>query len=213
MHRKKNMHEKIEMRKHFRISPPAHLVKEFAIWFCAPHEVRVLPLEELNMADLLSINGFGSIRVENISAGGICFSMTLADLGSTERLKRRHCYVFLKLRRPHPGKHAQYCLFLGISLLQATVSDGRIRVRGKVTTRGMPASTSKSFQLFNVERGGIRDLAVWCEEIDRMGRGIMPPLAPGLDMEYLLLELSVMQPKDMDASDTPSDPPAQPAQS
>lgn len=163
----------------------------------------MLSVEELGMAEVFNINGSGGTFVENISAGGLCFSMTQADLGSVERLKHKHCYVFLKLRRPQPGKLAQYCLFFGISLLHATMVKDRVRIRGPIITRGMPASSSKSFQIFNVERGGIRDLAVWCEEIDRMGRGIMPPHSPGLDMEYLLLELSVMKPQGTPTRDTP----------
>lgn len=143
--------------------------------------------------DLFSINGANSVLVENISAVGIRFSIAKSELPPIHRLKRGHCYVYLKLRSPLPGKCALSCLFLGVTLLGASEMNGRIHLRGKVTSRGMAAKSSKSFLLFNVERVGVKELTVWCEEISRMGRGILPPLTPGLDLEYLMIEISMMQ--------------------
>lgn len=180
-----------EKRRHFRISPPLYMIKELALWLRPPCEERVLPLEELGMPDTFNINGSGTTNVENISAGGMCFSFSETDCKTLNRLGARHCYVYLKLRRPQPGKQSLRCLFFGVKLLRASRVSGRIHVHCQIVSRGMPAAASKSFQVFNVERAGIRDLVVWCEEIERMGRGIMPPLAAGLDIEYLLLELAV----------------------
>lgn len=184
----------LERRKHFRVSPPVHLIREFALWFRPCPEDRLLSLPQLNLPDLCSVNGAGGTRVENISAGGLCFTFRRKELAGIENLRHRHAFAYLKLRRPLPGKYAQYVLFFGVTLLQATAEAAgeRVRMRCKIISRGMPSTSSKHFQIFNVERAGIRDLAVWCEELSRMGRGIVPPATPGLDIEYLLMELSAL---------------------
>lgn len=182
-----------ERRQSFRVDPPPSLVKEFALWFIPAAPERTLMLEELGDPELFSINGTDCVLIENISAVGIRFSIAKNDLPPVPKLKQGHCYIYLKLRSPLPGKCALTCLFLGVTLLGASDKDGRIHLRGKVTSRGMAAKSSKSFLLFNVERVGIKELTVWCEEISRMGRGILPPLTPGLDLEYLMIEISMMQ--------------------
>ena len=180
-----------EKRRHFRISPPLYMVKELALWMRPACTDRVLPLEDLGMPDTFNINGSGTTNIENISGGGMCFSLDSTDCNALNRLNARHSYVYLKLRRPQPGKMSLRCLFFGVKLLRASRAGSRVHVHCQIISRGMPAAASKSFQIFNVERAGIRDLVVWCEELDRMGRGIMPPMAAGLDIEYLLLELAV----------------------
>ncbi len=182
-----------EQRQSFRVAPPAGLVKEFALWFIPPALDQTLKLEELERPDMFSINGADSVLVENISAAGIRFSIAKSEMPPLHRLKLGHCYIYLKLRSPLPGKCALSCVFLGVTLLGASEVKGRIHLRGKVTSRGMAAKSSKSFQLFNVERVGVKELTVWCEEISRMGRGILPPPTPGLDLEYLMIEISMMQ--------------------
>lgn len=180
-------------REHFRIAPPAHMIREFALWF-RPYEKELhLPIEQLGQPDFCSINSEGCLHLENISAGGLCFSIPLDCLESTEPLKHKYGYIFLKLRRAMSGRHGSYNLFLGVRLIHAVAERKKIFFRGKISVRGRASRVDKSLQLFNVERVGIRELVVWCEELARMGRGILPPLSPGLDMEYLLLELAALE--------------------
>lgn len=181
-----------EKRTHYRVSPPSFLVKEFALWFMPPFDKLTLPLEYLGVPFSCNINASGDTRLDDVSGGGMRFSFPKTNRCMIDALKARHCYIFLKLRRPTPGKFSPHCLFLGMELIQATAREDRIQVRGKIVSRGIPAQASKQFQLFNVARVGVRELSVWCEEIDRMGRGIVPPATAGIDLEYLLLELSYM---------------------
>ena len=184
----------LEKEKRFsqRVRPPAHLVKEFAIWFM-PSESRKLEVQSLGLPHQQSINGDNRLSIENISCGGMSFSLPVERLRDSPQFRIRHCYVYLKLRSANPAaRQQQLFLLLGLSLLHMRTCARTVRVEmcGKFTTRALAARDSKSFQIFHVERSGVRELSVWGEELQRMGRGIMPPVAAGVDMEYLLLELA-----------------------
>ena len=179
-----------ERRKHFRVVPPVHLIKEFALWFRPPAQSAILPLAALMAPDLSCVNNSTNTTIANISAGGLCFLFDRKDLHNAERLRHRHAFVYLKLRRPLPGKYDQYILFFGATLLHAAAEGEQVRVRCQIVSRGMPSASSKEFQMLNVEQEGLRDLSVWCNEINRMGHGIVPSATPGLDIEYLLMELA-----------------------
>lgn len=192
-----------EKRAHYRVSPPPSLIKELAFWFMPAHDKVILSLEELGMPHHSNINASGTTRIEDISGGGMRFSFPKTDRTLIGALKNRHCYIFLKLRRHSPGKLAPYCLFIGMEILHASVKEDRIHVRNKILTRGIPSQAGKFFQLFSIARANVRELSVWCEEIDRAGRGITPPIEAGIDMEYLLLELSYLQMQESSPAETP----------
>ena len=173
------------------------------MWFMPPHAGPTMPLTHLGMPHRCNINALGSMRIEDISGGGIRFSFPKTDRSMIDGLRQHHCYIFLKLRHPVPTKMAICCLFLGISLIQASTKDDRVHVRCKILSRGTPVQGSKQFQLFNVSRVGVRDISVWCEEIELSGRGIAPPVSAGIDLEYLLLELSYEHANAHAASATP----------
>lgn len=196
-----------EKRAHYRVVPPSFLIKEFALWFMPPHAGLALPLTLLGMPHHCNINALGATRIEDIAGGGIRFSFPKTESGMIDGLRQRHCYVYLKLRHPIPTKMALCCLFLGLNVIQASVVDGRVHVRSKILSRGVPAQSSKQFQLFDVSRVGVRELNVWCEEIARTGRGITPPPSAGIDIEYLLLELGYSS---SNAQGIPNAPPQEP---
>lgn len=182
-----------ERRQSFRVEPPPALVKELALWFMAEAPDRTLPLEDLGFPHVISLNGDNNAGIVNISSTGIRLGIARNALPPVCLLKRGHCYVYMKLRCATPGKCNLHCLMVGLTLLGASEHDGMLHLRGKITSRAMAAHSSKSFLLFNVERFGIKELAVWCKEIARMGRGILPPISVGLDMEYILPEIAMLR--------------------
>lgn len=198
----KSSHRDVDERRAcFRIAPPPHTIREFAIWFRPELTEPTLPINYLGRPDFCSINAGGALLLENISATGLCFSLPSTLLKPEDTLKP-YVYAFLKLRKAMSGKLGCYVIFIGARPVHTKVTHDRSVIRNKITMRGVASNLSKSFQMFNVERAGIRELSVWCEELARMGRGILPPLSPGLDMEYLLLELaaSSSSPLQTDAS-------------
>lgn len=182
-----------ERRQSFRVEPEPTLVKELAIWFMREVPDRTLTLEELGFPHIMSLNGASTARIMNISSLGVRFGIARHALPPVQLIKQGHCYVYLKLRSPIPGKCNLYCLMLGATLLGAAEAEGMLHLRAKITSRAMAAHSSKSFLLFNVERFGIKELSVWCKEITRAGRGLLPPISPGLDMEYVLPEIALLK--------------------
>ena len=195
-----------ERRQSFRIDPPAALVKELAIWFMSEAQDRTLTLEALGFPHILSINATNDIKIINISSLGLKVAVPREQLPPVHLIKCGHCYVYLKLRSPIPGKCNMQCLMVGLTLLGVSEVDGLVHFRGKITSRAMAAHSSKSFLLFNVERFGVKELSVWCKEIARMGRGILPPISVGLDMEYVLAEIAMAKSQAMYSSMTTCGP-------
>lgn len=154
---------------------------------------RTLTLEDLGFPHVMSLNGANTASIINISSLGMRIAIARHALPPMQLIKQGHCYVYLKLRSPIPGKCNLYCLMLGITLVGAAEAEGMLHLRAKITSRAMAAHSSKSFLLFNVERFGIKELSVWCKEITRVGRGLLPPISPGLDMEYVLPEIALLK--------------------
>lgn len=182
-----------ERRQSFRVEPVPSLVKELAIWFMREAPDRTLTLEDLGFPHVLSLNGASNASIVNISSLGMRIGIAKHALPPMQLIKQGHCYVYLKLRSPIPGKCNLYCLMVGVTLLGAAEADGMLHLRAKITSRAMAAHSSKSFLLFNVERFGIKELSVWCKEVTRVGRGLLPPISPGLDMEYVLPEIALLK--------------------
>lgn len=182
-----------ERRQSFRVEPAPFLVKELAVWFMKEAPDRTLTLEDIGFPHVMSLNGASTASIVNISSLGMRLSIAKRSLPATQLIKQGHCYIYMKLRSPIPGKCNVYCLMLGITLLGASDDNGMLHFRAKITSRAMAAHSSKSFLLFNVERFGVKELSVWCKEITRMGRGLMPPVSPGLDMEYILPEIALLK--------------------
>ena len=189
----------VERRQSFRVEPPPALVKELGIWFMREAQDRTLTLEHLGFPHILSINATNNVRIINISSLGIRLGIPRESLPPVQMIKLGHCYIYMKLRSPTPGKCNMYCLMVGLTLLGASEDKGIVHLRGKITSRAMAAHSSKSFMLFNVERFGVKELSVWCKEIARMGRGILPPISVGLDMEYVLAEIAMLKSQAMAA--------------
>ncbi|MEG2172675.1 MAG: hypothetical protein RRY29_05385 [Desulfovibrionaceae bacterium] len=183
----------VERRKSFRVCPPPSLVREIALWFKAPCATPTLNLTELGVPHLLSMHGEKKIQIKNISAAGICFSIDKAAFPPSSLLKCGHCYIYLKLLTPLPGKNTLRCLLLGMKLLGLSSDENTVQLRCQTITRAKPAGASKSFSLFNADRVGIKEISVWCDEIARMGRGLLPPITTCLDMENLLVEIFLQQ--------------------
>lgn len=178
-----------DRRRCFRVHPPANLVKEIAVWFRPPCGEHILGLADLGMPDVVALHGIENAGIRDISAVGICLSVAKKSFPSLETVKCGHCYVYLKLKTPLPGKCTLRCLMLGLRFVGLLSDDNHVYLRCQIVTRANPAGASRSFSLFNVEKVGVKEVSVWCDEIVRMGRGIMPPITTCLDMENLLVEL------------------------
>lgn len=183
----------IDRRRCLRVRPPAALVKEIALWFRPPCGEPTMGLEGLGMPDVLAVHKTESISIRDISAVGLCLAVTKKAFPSLETVKCGHCYVYLKLKTPLPGKSTLRCLMLGLRFVGLFSDENRVYLRCQIMTRANPAGASKSFSLFKVEKVGVKEISVWCDEIVRMGRGIMPPITSCLDMENLLVELFMLQ--------------------
>lgn len=182
-----------ERRKSLRVCPPSMLIKEIALWFMPPCKEPTLGLAELGVPHLLSMHGEHKISVCDISSVGIRLSIDKDVFPPTSAVKSGHCYIYLKLLTPLPGKNTLHCLLLGIRLLGLASNEKSVQLRGQIVVRARPAGASKSFSLFKVDRVGIKEISVWCDEISRMGRGILPPVTTCLNMENLLMEVFLQQ--------------------
>lgn len=182
-----------ERRKSLRVCPPSMLIKEIALWFMPQCKEPTLGLAELGIPHLLSMHGEHKIKVCDISSVGIRLSIDKGVFPPTSAVKSGHCYVYLKLLTPLPGKNTLHCLLLGVRLLGLASDAQNVHLRGQIIVRARPAGASKSFSLFKVDRVGIKEISVWCDEISRMGRGILPPITTCLNMENLLMEVFLQQ--------------------
>lgn len=178
-----------ERRQSFRISPPQGLVKEMGLWFMPACPEPTLPLADLGPPHLLSMHCDPKVTLQDISAVGMRFSIAKAHLPPVGQLKSGHCYVYLKLATPLPGKSTLRCLLVGMRILGLTSTDTGVNMRGQIMTRAKPAGASKSFALFRVDRVGIKEISVWSDEILRMGRGLLPSIACSMDMDNLMVEI------------------------
>lgn len=166
-----------------------NLVKEIAIWFRPQSGEPTLGLADLGMPDVVALHGIESMRIRDISAVGVCLGITKKDFPPLHTVKCGHCYMYVKLKTPLPGKNTLRCLMVGLRFVGLSSDDTHVYLRCQIVTRANPSGASKSFFLFKVEKVGIKEISVWCDEIVRMGRGIMPPITTCLDMENLLVEL------------------------
>lgn len=189
-----------ERRTSFRISPPPGLVREIAVWFRPSPEDRILLLTALRTPDLVSRNGNGPVTLENSSSIGMALRVPHAFLPAPGSWGGVFLYTYLKLASPLPGKYAILPLFLGAMVVGMSTDRYDTRLHCRFVQRGTPDTAKKSLTMFSIERAGVKELTVWGDEILRMGRGILPPISPGLNLEYLLDEIENL--------DTPP-PPAQ----
>lgn len=178
-----------ERRTSFRISPPAELVREAAVWFRSAVEDRTLPLAALGRPALVSRNGNGPVTLENTSGVGLVLRVSNTFLPAPGIWRGDFLYVYLKLASPLPGKYATVPLFLGAAVVNRATGRSDTRLHCHSLQRGVPDTAKKSFTLLGIERAGVKELTVWGDEILRMGRGILPPISPGLNLEYLLEEI------------------------
>lgn len=179
----------LDQRRSLRVSPPASLVREIAVWFAPPCAEPTLALADLGMPDLVSMRCSTTLRIFDISAVGMRLSIDKSVFPTVNQIKCGHCYVYLKLMTPLPGKNTLRCLLLGVKLMGLASDEKSIHLRCQIVTRAQPAGASKSFSLFKIEKVGIKEISVWCDEISRMGRGILPPITCCMDMENLLVEV------------------------
>lgn len=182
-----------ERRQSFRLSPPQGLVKEMALWFMPPCAEPTLGLAELGAPHLLCMHDEPKVILNDISAVGMRFTVDKKHLPPVSLLKSGHCYVYLKLATPLPGKATLRCLLVGMRVLGLASSATGVKLRGQIMTRAKPAGASRSFALFRVERVGIKDISVWIDEILRMGRGLLPTIRRCMDMDNLLVEILMDQ--------------------
>lgn len=182
-----------ERRQSFRLAPPPVLVKEMALWFMPPCAEPTLGLAELGAPHLLSMHCECKVMLKDISAVGMRFTIDKKHLPPLAQLKSGHCYIYLKLATPLPGKSTLRCLLVGLRILGLASTDTGVTLRGQIMTRAKPAGASRSFALFRVERVGIKEISVWIDEILRMGRGLLPSPIGSLDMETLLVEIFMDQ--------------------
>lgn len=175
------------------MAPPEALVKEIALWFMPPTEDPTLSLAQLGVPDLLSMYCERHIIMEDISSIGVRLAIPKEKMPPVSVLRTGYCYVYLKLLTPLPGKCTLRSMLMGCTLMGVVADNSLIHLRCKIVNRAQPAATSKNFLLFNVDRFGIKDISVWCDEISRMGRGILPPIKIGVDMENLLMEIYTLQ--------------------
>lgn len=191
-----------ERRTSFRISPPPGVVREIAVWFRSPSGDRVLPLAVLGKPDLVSRNGNGSVTLENSSSVGVALRVPHAFLPPPGTWEGAFLYIYLKLASPLPGKYTTVSLFLGAAVVSLSTDRRDTRLHCRLVQRGTPDTAKKSLTMFSIERAGVKELTVWGDEILRMGRGILPPISPGLNLEYLLDEIEHLE--------TPSSPTQEP---
>lgn len=182
-----------DRRRSLRINPPANLVKEVAVWFRPLCTEPTLALADLGVPDLLSMRCPAKVRIFDISAMGMRLAIDKAVFPTAHQIKSGYCYVYLKLLTPLPGKNTLRCLLLGMKFMGLSSDEKSIHLRCQIVMRAQPAGVSKSFSLFKTEKVGIKDISVWCDEITRMGRGILPPITQCLDMENLLVEVFLQQ--------------------
>lgn len=163
------------------------------MWFMPLCAEPTLALADLTMPDLLSMRCSTSIQIFDISAVGVRLAIDKAVFPPAHKVKSGYCYVYLKLMTPLPGKNTLRCMLLGMKCVGLSSDENSIHLRCQIVTRAQPAGASKSFSLFKTEKVGIKELSVWCDEILRMGRGILPRITCCMDMENLLAEVFLQQ--------------------
>lgn len=183
----------IDRRRSLRINPPANLVKEVALWFMPLGSDPTLALADLGVPHLLAVRCSAKIRIFDISAVGMRLAIDKSVFPAVHQIKSGYCYAYLKLMTPLPGKNTLRCLLLGMKFMGLSSDETSIHLRCKIVRRAQPVGASKSFSLFKTEKVGIKEISVWCDEIARMGRGILPPISCCLDMENLLVEIFLQQ--------------------
>lgn len=183
-----------ERRACYRVDAPPGFLREVALWLRPDKRTDVMvTLESLGAPDFVASNELHGVRLEDVSTRGLGFSFVPRVLPEGEQLRDRSLYVYIKLHSPAVNReNPRYCLFLGARAVHLAQHGDRLHMGLRITQRGSPERTTKAIRMFDVARFGVRELTRWCDDMTRMGRGMLPPAAPGLDMEYLLSEIAAL---------------------
>ncbi|MGJ3522958.1 hypothetical protein ACR4XJ_07970 [Nitratidesulfovibrio sp. D1] len=184
-----------ERRNNYRVDAPAGFLREAALWYGRDGAGGRLTLEDLGAPDVLGLAGAGGIALTDVSTRGLRLRL---DEGAAHCLRLVPesgppggvLYVYLKLMSPAPGAETRYCtLFLGTRVTHVEHAPGAVLLGLHITSRGVPERAEKAFRMFDTGRYGVKELTRWCDEVARMGRGLLPAPSPGLDLEHLLAEI------------------------
>ncbi|GEB79733.1 hypothetical protein [Nitratidesulfovibrio vulgaris] len=181
-----------ERRACYRVDAPAGFLREVALWL-RPNmgTSAIVTLDCLGAPDFVASSELHGVRLEDVSTRGLGFSFVPQVLPGGEQLRNRSLYVYIKLHSPAVNReNPRYCLFLGARAVHLAQHGDRLHMGLRITQRGTPERTSKAIRMFDVARFGVRELTRWCDDMTRMGRGMLPPATPGLDMEQLLSEIA-----------------------
>lgn len=190
--------EETERRNNYRVDAPAGFLREVAVWRDRAVAGNRLSLEELGAPDAVGMAGGGGIAVTDVSTRGLRLRLS-ADVARRLRfesggvLPSGELHVYLKLLSPAPCAETRNCtLFLGTRVTHVEHADGDVLLGLHITSRGVPERAEKAFRMFDAGRYGVKELTRWCDEVARMGRGILPAPSPGLDLEHLLAEIDAV---------------------
>lgn len=184
-----------ERRTCYRVDVPPGFLREVALWL-RPHEPSngIVALDSLGQPDFVASSEMHGVRLEDVSTRGLGFSFVPLALPPAAQLRERDLYVYIKLHAPAVTREApRYCLFLGARAVHVAHHEDRLHVGLRITERGTAERASKAIRMFDVARFGVRELTRWCDDMARMGRGLLPPPSPGLDMEHLLSEIAALE--------------------
>lgn len=185
-----------ERRSNYRVDAPAGFLCEAALWYGRERTGSRLTLENLGAPDVLGLVGGGGMCLVNVSTRGLRLRLTPEAMTrlrfSGGGLPAGVLHVYLKLTSPLSGGSLRCCtLFLETRVVHMEQACDAVLLGLHIIARGVPERTEKAFRMFDTESHGVKELTRWCDEVARMGRGLLPQPSPGLDLEHLLAEIDV----------------------
>jgi hypothetical protein len=181
-----------DFRQHFRIDVPEGYVRDLAVWFRNTQPGGKLDLCEIGRPHL-AVGGKISlkVRLEDLSAGGMCVSFLSHASLPVKKLLGRWLFVYFKLAAAHDPFGDHLTLFLVTEIIGANDWKGKTYLSLRIAANGVPDPFEKSLHLIDAAKYGIAELTRWCDEMDRTAVGLAErPQQRGLDLEHLLLEIA-----------------------
>lgn len=191
-------------RRCMRVTVPSDLFRTAGLWLRPWAAPTRLDLLELGAPDLrFSADpareenpraAASGLRIDDLSANGMRLTLTRpAELGQKLALLRAPdclCLVYLQLAHPLATEDVlPLSIFLGTRPVALREEDGWLTLTLNILYRGQPERRDKALTFFYVGEHPIRELAAWCDEVQRLDRLPDPHPARGLQLSRLFFEI------------------------
>lgn len=176
----------------FRVEVPDNFLLELAVWLRRKSDMGRLHLKDLGDPKML----WGKPphpRLEDLSSTGGCVSFASAGGIPLERFDNVVVLVYFKLVDPTDPMGDPLSFLEGFEPLTSQYNDGRNYLGMRLAYDGVPDPSDKAVFFTDARKYGVADLTKWCDDMNRQSssQNYLPP--PGLRLERLLSELTLLR--------------------